>query len=67
MKSEEKKPSFIRRFFGWMWRNKWWIIILLLIAGGLCWWLCPKVSSKKKDYVTVDIVRGDVIQFRMKR
>lgn len=62
MKSEEKKPSFIRRFFGWMWRNKWWIIILLLIAGGLCWWLCPKVSSKKKDYVTVDIVRGDVIQ-----
>lgn len=62
MKNKEKRPSFIRRFFGWLWRKKWWIIILALIIGGLCWWLCPKGANKKKDFVTVDIVRGDIVQ-----
>ena len=62
MKNKEQKPSFIRRFFGWLWRKKWWIIILALIIGGLCWWLCPKGANKKKDFVTVDIVRGDIVQ-----
>lgn len=60
-KNTEQRPSFIKRFFSWIWRNKWWLIIILLIAGGLCWWLCPK-SNKKKEFVTVDIVRGDIIQ-----
>ena len=61
-KNTEKKPSLIRRFFSWIWRHKWWTIILLLIAGGLCWWLCPGKSNKKKDFVTVDITRGDIVQ-----
>ena len=61
-KNMEHKPSFIKRFLSWIWRNKWWLIILLLIAGGLCWWLCPSKSGKKKDFVTVDIVRGDIVQ-----
>ena len=61
-KNITKKPSFIKRFFSWIWRNKWWLIIILLIAGGLCWWLCPGKSNKKKDFVTVDITRGDIVQ-----
>ena len=62
MKNKEKKRSFIIRFFSWIWRNKWRVIILGLIAGGLYWWLCPKDDSGKKKFVTVDIVRGDIIQ-----
>lgn len=62
MEKENVKQSFFSRFFSWLWRKKWWILILLIIIGGLCWLLCPKTSNKKKDYITVDIVRGDIIQ-----
>ena len=57
-----EKPSFIKRLWGWVWRNKWWVIIILLVAGGLCWWLCPFAKSKKKEYITMEITRGDITQ-----
>ena len=56
------KTSWFKRFFSWIWRNKWWVLILLLVVGGLTWWILPNKSSKKKDFVTVDITRGDIIQ-----
>ena len=59
---ENKKPSFVKRFFGWIWRNKWWVIILIVICALLCWWLCPFSSHKKKDYIMAEITRGDVVQ-----
>ena len=62
MANEDIKPSFIKRIFFWLWRKKWWILILAVVLGGLCWWLCPKYNTKKKDFITVDIVRGDIIQ-----
>jgi HlyD family secretion protein len=58
---ENKKQSFIARFFGWFWRNKWWAIALLVVLGGLCWWLCPKIGSDKKDFIVMDIVNGDIV------
>ena len=58
----EQKPSFFKRFFGWIWRNKWWIIIGVVVCALLCWWLCPFASLKKHEYITADITRGDVIQ-----
>ncbi len=57
----ETKPSFIKRLWNWIWRNKWWIVIILIIAGLLCWWLCP-FSKNKKEYITMDITRGDITQ-----
>ena len=59
---ENEKISFIKRFFGWIWRNKWWVIIVVIICALLCWWLCPFASYKKKGYITVDITRGDIVQ-----
>ena len=61
-KNKEKKPSIFARFFGWIWRKKWWLLILLILGGLLCWWLCPKAANKNKDYVTVDIKRGNITQ-----
>ena len=58
---QETKPSFIKRLWNWIWRNKWWIIIILIIAGLFCWWLCP-ISKTKKEYITMDITRGDITQ-----
>ena len=59
---EEVKPSFLRRFFGWFWRHKWWsvLILLVIVGGGL--WIYFGTKTKKKDYITVDIMRGDIIQ-----
>lgn len=58
---ENKKQSFIARFFGWIWRNKWWVVALIIVLGGLCWWLCPKIGSDKKDFIVMDIVSGDIV------
>lgn len=57
----ETKPSFIKRLWNWIWRNKWWVMIVLIIAGLLCWWLCP-FSNTKKEYITMDITRGNITQ-----
>lgn len=56
------KPSFIRRLWNWVWRNKWWVAILIIVAVLLCWWLCPFAKSKKKEYITMDITRGNITQ-----
>ena len=56
-----ERSSFIKRLWNWVWRNKWWIGILIIILILLCWWLCPG-KSKKKEYITVDITRGDITQ-----
>ena len=56
-----ERPSFIKRLWNWVWRNKWWIGILIIILILLCWWLCTG-KSKKKEYITVDITRGDITQ-----
>lgn len=61
-KSTEKKPSFIRRFFSWIWRHKWWsltVIVILLTAG--IWWLLA-AGADRVEYVTVNITRGDIRQ-----
>jgi len=58
--AKEIKHSFIRRFFGWLWRHKWWsltVIILLLIGG--TWWIIASVGDKV-EYVTVGVTRGDI-------
>ena len=56
-----EKPSFLKRLWNWIWRNKWWIGILVIILVLFCWWLCPG-KSKKKEYITIDITRGDITQ-----
>jgi len=58
----EEKKSWFKRFFGWIWRNKWWLIIVVIICALLCWWLCPFTKMKKHNFITADIIRGDVVQ-----
>lgn len=57
---KEKKRSFIRRFFGWVWRHKWWSLcaVILLLAGGV-WWIIASIGDKV-EYVTVGVTRGDI-------
>ena len=61
-KVEEKKRSFIRRFFAWIWRHKWWslICIIILLTAGLWWFFATRAD--KVEYVTVNITRGDLRQ-----
>ncbi|MBQ6736719.1 MAG: efflux RND transporter periplasmic adaptor subunit [Alphaproteobacteria bacterium] len=57
---KEKKPSFIRRFFAWVWRHKWWslIVVIILLTVGIWWFFATK--TEKVEYVTVNITRGDL-------
>ena len=59
---ENEKTSLVKRFFSFLWRHKWWVIIVLIICALLCWWLCPFSRSKKKNFITSEIIRGDVTQ-----
>ena len=58
----EQKYSFVRRFFGWVWRHKWWsgIITIILVIGGFWWYFAAR--GPKIEYVTVNISRGDIRQ-----
>ena len=57
-----KKPNFFVRMFSWVWRNKWWVLIFLIILVLILWWAGVFSSHKKKNYITADIIRGDIIQ-----
>ena len=61
-KVEEKKRSFIRKFFAWVWRHKWWslIVVIILLTAGIWWFFATR--SEKVEYVTVNISRGDLRQ-----
>ena len=59
---KEKKRSFIRRFFAWVWRHKWWslIVVIILLTAGIWWFFATR--AEKVEYVTVNISRGDLRQ-----
>ena len=59
---ENENKSFFQKFLSWVWRRKWWILIVLLICGGIMWWVLSAKISKKKDFITIDITRGDITQ-----
>jgi len=61
-KIEIKKKSFFKRLFGWVWRQKWWILIIAIVYLGVSFFVGGKTSNAKKDYVTVNISRGDLMQ-----
>ena len=52
------KPSFFAR----IWRRKWWILSALILIGGITWWILAMHGGKKKNYITIDITRGDITQ-----
>ena len=56
------KPSFPKRFFGWFWRHKRWSLLIILVLIGIILWIYFGTKTKRKDYVTVDITRGDIVQ-----
>lgn len=56
-----KLRSFFTRFISVIWRKKWWILIIGLLCCGIILLVINR-SNKKKDYITVDIIRGDITQ-----
>jgi len=56
------KPSFFKRFFAWFWRHKWWSLLIILVFIGIVLWIYFGTKTKRKDYVTIDITRGDIVQ-----
>ena len=57
-----EKQNFIKRFFTFIWHHKWWSTIILLILFGGILWIYFATRPAKKDYITMDISRGDLVQ-----
>lgn len=57
----QKRPSFLRRVFRFIWRKKWWILLLVILTvGGFL--LFGGSSKQKLEYATIKITRGDLRQ-----
>ncbi len=59
-KNTPVKSSWIKRFFGWLWRKKWWVISLLIIlfVGG--YFVFGGDKSEKSQFATLAIGRGNI-------
>ena len=58
MDTQNKTPSLFAR----IWKKKWWILLFLILLGGITWWVLATRINKKKNYITLDITRGDITQ-----
>ena len=59
---KQPKQSWYKNFFSWLWRKKWWTLLVIILLTGLIWWFTATHIKKKKDYITIDISRGDITQ-----
>ncbi|MBR5904781.1 MAG: efflux RND transporter periplasmic adaptor subunit [Alphaproteobacteria bacterium] len=57
-----ENESFIKKFFKFLWRHKWWVLIILIVITISSIWLYSKYSKKKKEYITTDIIYGEITQ-----
>ena len=57
----EQKPWY-KKIFVWVWRKKWWILFFIIICTIIIWIAVGVHAKKKKDYITLDITRGDITQ-----
>ena len=58
----DKKISRYKRFFIYLWRNKWWVLLFIIILIIVLWIALGVHAKKKKNYITLDISRGDITQ-----
>lgn len=58
----QKKPGLVKRMFSYVWRKKWWVLAIgiLVIVGMMIFGGGSK--SKKAQFATVNISRGDIRQ-----
>ncbi|MBO7645337.1 MAG: efflux RND transporter periplasmic adaptor subunit [Alphaproteobacteria bacterium] len=61
METQDKKISWYKNFFIWMWHKKWWVIFTILFIIAISWGIGFR-AKKKKNYITLDITRGDITQ-----
>ena len=60
--NNQKRPSFVRRVFSWIWRKKWWIVLIAIVVVGANMIFGGSKKTTKSEYATVEIVRGDMRQ-----
>ena len=60
-KTDVKKVSFVKRFMKFIWRKKWWILLIIVALFGAKM-IFGTNNTKKNEYITVNITRGDLKQ-----
>ena len=59
---EKKRPSKLRRFFGWLWRKKWWVLLIAIVIIGINAFFGGTKKAQKESYSTVEITYGNLRQ-----
>ena len=59
---EKKRPSFVRRVLGWIWRKKWWIVLIAAVVFGINAFSGGAKKAQKESYSTVEITYGNLRQ-----
>ena len=59
---EKKRPSKLRRFFGWLWRKKWWVLLIAIVIIGVNAFFGGTKKAQKESYSTVEITYGNLRQ-----
>ena len=62
MENNQIKQSWYKKFFTWIWRKKWLVLLVIVLLTIVIWWVLASHNKKKKDYITIDISRGDITQ-----
>lgn len=52
----------LKRFFIFLWRKKWLVLVLVLLVAIIVLGVLSVRAKKKKNYITLDISRGDITQ-----
>ncbi len=52
----------LKKIFGFIWRKKWLAAIFVLLVVIIVWGVISVRTKKKKNYITLDISRGDITQ-----
>jgi HlyD family secretion protein len=52
----------LKKIFGFIWRKKWLVLVLVLLVAIIVWGVISVRAKKKKNYITLDISRGDITQ-----
>jgi len=61
MEIKNKQNPWYKNLAKWIWRKKWWILLIALCVV-VTWLIIGGRAKKKKNYITIDITRGDITQ-----
>ena len=62
IKVVQRRPSFVRRAWSWVWRKKWWVVLIVALLICINIFIGGAKKAQKETYSTVEVTYGDIRQ-----